>query len=118
MHSDTVEGILPALHSGSLTTASRLGQLLLETGRGEEGEAVLRRVLQQAQDMNAANEQAMPSWHLAIYVENVAHALVARGNLTGARDLLHQALGLRRVSHCSLHPLYVSHRLVTPLCLR
>ena len=66
-------------------------------GQSEEGEALLRRCVEQ---VKALHEEGSPEYraYLPMHFEVLAEALQKKGDLDGARQLLHKSIGLRSVS--------------------
>ncbi len=81
----------------SLQVASRLGQLQMMDGQLEEGLTTLRRCVMQAEEHYSPDSQGF-STALPQHLEILAEGLQRSGDLMGARDLLHRAMGLRRVT--------------------
>ena len=76
--------------------ASKLGQLQMMDGQIQEGLTTLRRCVMQAEEHYNAESQGY-STALPQHLEVLAEGLQRSGDLMGARDLLHRAMGLRRV---------------------
>ena len=66
-------------------------------GQSEEGETLLRRCVEQ---VKAMHEEGSPEYraYLPMHYEVLAEALQKKGDLDGARQLLHKSIGLRSVS--------------------
>ena len=80
----------------SLQAASRLGQLQMMGEQIQEGLTTLRRCVMQAEEHYKPESQGY-STALPQHLEILAEGLQRSGDLIGARDLLHKAMGLRRV---------------------
>ncbi len=84
------------LAAEALVTASKLGQMLIMAGEGEEGVATLRRCVRQAEGEfpsgSPGHTSALPN-----HMEVLASGLQRSGDLEGARDQLHAAIRLRTV---------------------
>lgn len=74
--------------------------MLVISGQGEEGVAMLRRCVQQAEALRDGDGRRAHSLQL-LHLGSLAEALVKTGALTEARDLFHKSLRLGSVGACT-----------------
>lgn len=85
----------------TLQVASKLGQMQIMDDQLEEGLTTLRRCVMQAEEHYSPESRGYAT-ALPQHLEVLAEGLQRSGDLMGARDLLHKAMGLRRVRSLSI----------------